>query len=231
MASAGQGQQNGIQAYSATDPASLSSALEQVLSKASGELGLGGCDDSCISQGCNSSDRCDTSQSPPVCVPDVCKAYTCSDPSQFCRDTGGTPQCFGACTEGCPQGQACVDGSCVADNCHLGSCTTCPAGQAADVNGTCQPNQCGVIQPRCPSSAPFCDYNTCHAGAAQTTTGTSGSTTGGATGSSGSTGGTTASHRPNGNISNSGCGCQSAGADLAGLALLALGLRRRSRSL
>jgi hypothetical protein len=230
MAAAGSTQANGQPGayFPAADAASLSTALSSILSRATGELGGGGCDDSCVGQGCPSGQRCDTSGAAPACVADPCAGTTCAA-NEFCRSDEGSAVCVAGCGPGCPAGQACIDSQCLPDNCAGGTCATCGAGQAPDVNGTCVANQCGHIA--CPVSAPLCTYNNCHASTPRTTT-SSGSTGGGSTGGS-TTGGSTGSRPANGNISSAGCGCEHSGGDVAaevlGLGLLAAGLRSRRR--
>jgi hypothetical protein len=222
-------------AYTATDQTSLANALSAIVSQATGELGIGGCDDSCVAQGCPTGQVCDTTQNPPVCATDVCYGITC-DPDNFCRedhDSNGNPVpvCVPACVQGCPTGQACVDGQCLTDNCNRGTCQNCPTGQSPDQDGNCQGDQCLAIEQRCPSDAPYCLYNNCYGNYRAPTSSTSGGagSSGGANGTGGS--GSTGKHTGTTNVTSSGCGCNSIGADglLAAMLGMAIWMSRRGR--
>lgn len=213
-------------AFSASDGTALNTALNEVLSRAQGELGAGGCDDSCASQGCPSGQRCNTNAVPAVCVADPCNPNPCQS-GEYCRQEGNAAVCIRGCVETCASGKACVDGLCTTDRCNQGTCRSdCPTGQAPDVTGQCAADQCPTLlaQGRCPTDTPYCLYNTCFGNQRPATTGTSG---GGETQDAGGTTG----RRPNGSVSTEGgCGCTSVDAlSLAAVLVAGLGSVARRR--
>jgi hypothetical protein len=187
------------QFYPATSSAALSAALSSILHQATGELGTSGCDP-CNDVTCSAQQRCIVDGSGPHCVSDPCQGVTCNA-GQFCRPENGTGNCVDGCPQGCPSGQACIDGQCATDPCAHGGCATCSFGQANTLDGGCANDLC--IQITCPTSEPYCQYDTCY-GASVLDAGHG--TTGG-TGTSGTTlpdGG----HTTGSKATTSGCGCE-----------------------
>ena len=129
------------------------------------------CDDSCYTNKCPMGQICTTDEinPEPHCANDPCGGKSCGGDT-FCR--GGT--CATACTKGCPGGQKCHDGKCVADKCASKTCNpnqacnpvdgncidfpcaSCNAGAVCDVvTGKCVANQCNIIT--CPKGTTCVD--------------------------------------------------------------------------
>jgi MYXO-CTERM domain-containing protein len=210
--------------YPATDDLTLAAALSDILSHASGEFGTSQSCDPCADLTCGTGQRCVAGATGPSCISDPCSGASCPA-GDFCRPNDGGPECLPTCTTACPSGEACVDGQCSPDPCALGSCRTCPSGQAATPDGGCATNLCPDIT--CPGSAPECAYNTCFSLASPAVDGGTSPADGGGSGSSVPQG-----HPPVGGTVTSGCNCSS-GAGPSLLLLVALGGRavtRRRRS-
>src|SRR5207249_1452859 len=122
----------------ASDATAFTKAIGAVIDLITGgEFGSQLCDDSCYSNGCPAGQVCVKSELDPVakCIPDPCQGAQCSG-SQFCR----MGQCINACTDGCRNGQKCVDGKCVTDP---RSGKNCGGGLACNPNtGECIPDLC-----------------------------------------------------------------------------------------
>ncbi|MSP59118.1 MAG: VWA domain-containing protein [Myxococcales bacterium] len=130
--------------YSASDAATLQTALGKVIDQiAGGEFGSVLCDDSCYSNGCPDGQVCRKSELDPAprCVPDPCMGMTCNK-DQFCR----LGKCVGACKDGCKANEKCIDGGCQKDPCAGKECPDgeicCPLGVSGCAAGSCVPDYC-----------------------------------------------------------------------------------------
>jgi MYXO-CTERM domain-containing protein len=127
--------------YSASNVQKFLTAMDMIIGGLAGGTVVGGCDDTCFSEGCPEGQECKITQlgQPPMCVPDPCVGNACDGNTQFCRDG----QCLTPCPY-CGAGNRCVDqggmGVCVTDKC-LG--LQCNSGLFCDdMSGACLPDFC-----------------------------------------------------------------------------------------
>ncbi|MFL5322502.1 MAG: vWA domain-containing protein [Myxococcaceae bacterium] len=203
--------------YNASSPAQLQTALNDIVAAVGGELGGGGCDDTCYSAGaCAANQICKGG----ACVADSCATVSCQS-GQYCVE--GT--CKHSCSPACQTGQYCDDGVCKPS---AACATACTAKNSVCVNGQCVEDYCSGLSYHinCTNPDDLCIDNACQTFAS----GTGGGAGGGAGGGSGNKADGGAG---GGTASTSGC-CSGApdAASLFGIlvGLSSLGALRRRKS-
>jgi hypothetical protein len=150
--------------YSASDQASLDLALSGILNQlVGGDAGSPvTCEDGCYGTACPSGQVCIQDQ----CKPNPCQSQVCP-PSQYCLFDGSKATCTNSCSQSCPLGSRCANGSCILDDCG-GPCLPgqmCSGGQCV-ADPKCQNVVCHVTQ-GCVKGACVdnpCVYTTCPGG-------------------------------------------------------------------
>jgi hypothetical protein len=215
------------QYFSASNAQSLDDALNMILNMVTGggEFGMGACDDSCYSNGCDPGYVCTTTEQStgPTCVPDPCAGVGPCPMGSYCR----AGACVSSCPK-CPQGQLCQDGNCVGDPC---AGVSCMGSQICDPSsGGCINNLCGNVTCKAPTacdpSTGLCADDPCHL--VTCPMGTACMPGGNCEATGGPTGPGTTGHRATG-CTISSPGGNAAGLGLSLLALLGIALVTRKR--
>lgn len=135
--------------YSASNAQKFLTAIDSIIGLLAGGSLIGGCDDTCFSNGCPNNQICGIprGQTMPSCFPDPCGMVQCPVDA-FCKEG----QCIMPCPPCDPMTEVCKAGSCVPDAC---AGVQCPNGQACD-KGKCVADKCVQSNPNC-SLPLYCD--------------------------------------------------------------------------